>query len=109
MFVVFSNLSGISYESARIVSQVVSGIGFLGGGVIIRDGLNVRGLDTAATLWCTAAIGVLTSQGLIIHAVIRTAIILLVNIALRNIVRKLQLQKPFIWEETDLNEKRENC
>ncbi len=44
-------------DASRIAAYVVSGIGFLGGGVIMRDGFNVRGLNTAATLWCTAAIG----------------------------------------------------
>src|SRR5580704_16656815 len=43
----------------RIVSYVVSGIGFLGAGVIFKDGVNVRGLNTAATIWCSAAIGAL--------------------------------------------------
>src|ERR1700689_5875541 len=44
----------------RIVSYVVSGVGFLGAGVIFKDGGNVRGLNTAATIWCSAGIGVLT-------------------------------------------------
>ena len=47
----------------RVASYVVSGIGFLGGGVILREGVNVRGLNTAATLWCSAAIGVLAASG----------------------------------------------
>ena len=41
----------------RIASYVVSGVGFLGAGVILKDGASIRGLNTAATLWCTAAIG----------------------------------------------------
>src|ERR1700755_814321 len=47
----------------RVASYVVSGIGFLGGGVILREGANVRGLNTAATLWCSAAVGVLAGRG----------------------------------------------
>lgn len=43
----------------RIAAQIVSGIGFLGAGVIMREGMNIRGLNTAATLWCSAGIGVL--------------------------------------------------
>ena len=43
--------------TARIAAQVATGIGFLAGGVILRDGLRVRGLNTAATIWCVAAIG----------------------------------------------------
>lgn len=50
-------------DASRVAAYVVSGIGFLGGGVIMRDGFNVRGLNTAATLWCTAAVGVLCSLG----------------------------------------------
>jgi uncharacterized membrane protein YhiD involved in acid resistance len=44
----------------RIVSYVVSGVGFLGAGVIFKDGASVRGLNTAATIWCSAAIGALS-------------------------------------------------
>lgn len=52
----------------RVASYVVSGIGFLGGGVILREGFNVRGLNTAATLWCSAAVGVLAASGhLVVH------------------------------------------
>ena len=47
----------------RIVSYVVSGVGFLGAGVIFKDGANVRGLNTAATIWCSAAIGALSGLG----------------------------------------------
>src|SRR6516225_10064767 len=47
-------------DGLRVAAQVVSGIGFLGAGVIMRDGLNVRGLNTAATLWCSAAVGTLS-------------------------------------------------
>jgi hypothetical protein len=46
----------------RVASYAVSGIGFLGGSVILRDGFNVRGLGTAATLWCSAAVGVLAAS-----------------------------------------------
>jgi len=41
----------------RIASYIISGIGFLGGGVIIKQGVNIRGMNTAATLWCSAAVG----------------------------------------------------
>src|SRR5882724_9220042 len=46
-------------DGARVLAQIVSGVGFLGGGVILRDGMNVKGLTTAATLWCAAAVGML--------------------------------------------------
>ena len=43
--------------------RIVSGIGFIGGGVIFREGLTIKGLNTAATLWCSAAVGVLCGSG----------------------------------------------
>ena len=70
-------------DKTRIAAQVVSGIGFLGAGVILRNGNKVKGLNTAATLWCVAAIGVLCASGLIIEATIGTLFILLSNIILR--------------------------
>lgn len=88
LFVMFSILDG-SADRTRVAAQVVSGIGFLGGGVIIREGLNVRGLNTAATLWCTAAIGVLVSEGFILHAGIGTLMILVANTALRPIAKRM--------------------
>ena len=50
-------------NAMRVAAQVVSGIGFLGAGVIMREGLTVRGLNTAATLWCSAAVGTLSGSG----------------------------------------------
>jgi MgtC family len=62
-FVVFESLFPNDGSPTRVAAQVVSGIGFLGAGIIFREGLNVRGLNTAATLWCSAAIGVLAGAG----------------------------------------------
>lgn len=73
----------------RIAAQVVSGIGFLGAGVILKDGTNIKGLNTAATLWCNAAIGVLCAYGLLLEAGSGTILILMSNIVLRFISRKL--------------------
>ena len=72
-----------------IAAQVVSGIGFLGAGVILRDGTNIRGLNTAATLWCSAAIGALTALGLLVEASIGVLYILMSNIFLRFVSRKV--------------------
>jgi MgtC family/Integrase core domain len=52
----------------RVAAQVVSGIGFLGAGLIFREGMSVGGLNTAATLWCSAAIGVLAGAGYLAYA-----------------------------------------
>jgi putative Mg2+ transporter-C (MgtC) family protein len=62
-------------SSTRVASYVVSGVGFLGGGVILREGFNVRGLNTAATLWCSAAVGVLAAAGELLFALIATGTI----------------------------------
>ena len=66
-----------SFDPTRIAAQIVTGIGFLGAGAIIRQGLSVRGLTTAATLWVVAAIGLTCGAGYYAAAVITTAIVLL--------------------------------
>lgn len=57
-------------DSTRVAAQIVSGIGFLGAGLIIRDGTNVRGLSTAATIWSTAAVGILCTLQNPLYAII---------------------------------------
>ena len=78
LFVLYSTVDG-SANSTQVAAYVVSGIGFLGGGVILRDGFNVRGLNTAATLWCSAAVGVLSASGHLLFAVIATSAVLAVH------------------------------
>ncbi|GGB20972.1 MgtC/SapB family protein [Puia dinghuensis] len=75
--------------TGRVVSYVVSGVGFLGAGVIMKDGMNVRGLNTAATLWCSAAIGSLAGMGYVAEAAIGTAFILGAHLVLRPIGDKI--------------------
>jgi len=75
--------------TGRVSSYIVSGIGFLGAGVIMKDGVNVKGLNTAATLWCSAAIGSLSGMGYISEAVVGTIFILLAHLILRPIGNKL--------------------
>ncbi|MFP5352979.1 MAG: MgtC/SapB family protein [Actinomycetota bacterium] len=62
----------INFDPTRVAAQVVSGIGFLGAGAILREGLNVKGLTTAAALWVTAAIGVAVGLGYWSGAVLTT-------------------------------------
>jgi putative Mg2+ transporter-C (MgtC) family protein len=69
-------------DPTRVAAQVVSGIGFLGAGVILRDGLSVRGLATAATLWCSAAVGSLAGAGLIWMAAIGAVAVVACNTVL---------------------------
>jgi putative Mg2+ transporter-C (MgtC) family protein len=72
----FSTPAGIVFDPTRIAAQIVTGIGFLGAGAIIRQGLSVRGLTTAATLWVVAAIGMATGAGYYAAAVITTVLVL---------------------------------
>ena len=75
-----------------MAAQVVSGIGFLGAGLIFREGMSVRGLNTAATLWCSAAVGVLAGAGYPLYAALSTGFVLFVNLLLRPIVRFINRQ-----------------
>jgi putative Mg2+ transporter-C (MgtC) family protein len=85
LFVVLSAFGFEGGDPTRVAAQIVSGIGFLGGGVILRDGLTVRGLNTAATLWCSAAVGALAGSGLYFAAAVGTAVVIAVNTALRSV------------------------
>jgi len=76
-------------DPSRIAAQIVTGIGFLGAGVIMKDGLSVQGLNTAATIWCSAAVGTLCGLGLFLQAIVVTAFITLTHILLRPIGQKL--------------------
>ncbi len=82
-------LEGTGLDPNRISAQVVTGIGFLGAGAIIRYGVSVRGLTTAASLWTVAALGLLTAQGFFSAALITTAVIILSLYALRVIEDRL--------------------
>ena len=72
----FSTREGITFDPTRIAAQVVTGIGFLGAGAIIRQGLSIRGLTTAASLWVVAAIGMASGAGYYSAAVITTVLVL---------------------------------
>jgi putative Mg2+ transporter-C (MgtC) family protein len=85
----------------RIAAQVVSGIGFLAGGVILREGANVRGLNTAATIWCAAAIGCLSGSGWFSQAFIGALGVLVANILLRPIGHRIN-QQPLKGTEIEL-------
>ncbi|MCS6978724.1 MAG: MgtC/SapB family protein [Flavobacteriales bacterium] len=70
-------------DATRIIGQIVTGIGFLGAGVIMKDGLSVQGLNTAATIWCSAAVGALCGVGLPFQAILLAAMVVLTHVALR--------------------------
>jgi len=92
-FVVFSSLVGQG-DPTRVAAQVVSGIGFLGAGVILREGVNVRGLNTAATLWCSAMVGTFAGGGYWSATAIASGFVILANFLLRPLVLRLNRRVP---------------
>lgn len=75
--------------ATQVAAYVVSGIGFLGAGVIMKEGSHVWGLNTAATLWCSAAVGALCGVGLVAEAGVLTAAVLAGNTLLRPLVNAI--------------------
>jgi putative Mg2+ transporter-C (MgtC) family protein len=89
LFVSLSLLMDDKGSPTRVASYVVSGLGFLGGGVILREGLNVKGLNTAATIWCSGAVGSLCGAGFVAHAAFGTLTILLAHLCLRPLAQRI--------------------
>jgi putative Mg2+ transporter-C (MgtC) family protein len=91
IFVVFES-QFTDTSSTRVAAQVVTGIGFLGAGVIWKEGVNVRGLNTAATLWCSCAVGMLAGAGHWSRAIFAAGIVVGVNLVLRPLVGLINRQ-----------------
>ena len=89
-FVIFSQLFPNEVSPTRVAAQVVSGIGFLGAGIIFRDGFNVHGLNTAATLWCAAGVGMMAGAGAWPFALLLAVMVVFVNLGLRPLVKWLK-------------------
>lgn len=93
LFVMLSAVTTQDQTSlSRIAAQVVSGIGFLGAGVILREGLTVRGLNTAATLWCAAAVGTLAGAGWKLAAITGALAVLAIHLCLRALALRINRQ-----------------
>lgn len=92
LFVLLSVAMDDDTSPTRIAAQVVSGVGFLGAGVILRDGVNVRGINTAATLWCSAAVGTLAGAGQVGFAWAGAIAVMMANLTLRPIARRIDRQ-----------------
>ncbi|GIQ71006.1 MgtC/SapB family protein [Xylanibacillus composti] len=75
-FADFAEEEGVNMDPARLAAQVISGIGFLGAGVIMRNGVSITGLTTAASLWVVAAIGLAVGAGYYIGASVTTFLVL---------------------------------
>src|ERR1700735_2419344 len=99
IFITYARAASDNEGATRIAAQVVSGIGFLGAGVIFKEGLNVRGLNTAATLWCSAAVGLLAGEGLALYGLVAAILVIAANTLLRPIVRAINRQPVEMSEE----------
>lgn len=90
LFVLLGAMTGNGTTTlTQIAAYVVSGVGFLGGGVIMREQGAIQGINTAATLWCSAAVGVLCGAGHYGPALAGTAVILFINTVLREVGRAI--------------------
>ncbi len=85
-----------SDQTFRVAAAIIQGVGFLCSGVIFKESASVRGMNTAATLWCTAAVGVLASSGRCLAAVSAAGMLIISNLLLRPLARKI---KPLTAEE----------
>ncbi len=82
-------LTGDAGDPSRVAGQIVTGIGFLGAGVIMKDGMSVQGLNTAATIWCSAAVGALAGVGLVTESLITAFTVVSVHLILRPLGNRL--------------------
>ncbi len=78
MFTIISAFGFETADQSRVAAQIVTGVGFLGAGTILRSGVTISGLTTAATIWATAAIGMAVGSGLYIASVSGTILVLVI-------------------------------
>ena len=86
-------------DPTRIIAQIVTGVGFLGAGVILHDHGSIHGLTTAATIWCSAALGSLAGLGYYRETAICTVLVLIVNVAFK---------KADLWFSSEQKKTKEN-
>ncbi len=89
----FSNLPNRLGDPARLAAQVVSGIGFLGAGTIMRTGNNINGLTTAASLWVSAGLGLAVGAGYYLGALVTAIIVLITLLVLGKLEKKITSKK----------------
>ena len=101
--------TSVRVDPTRIAAQIVSGIGFLGAGAIIREGFNVRGLTTAAALWIVAAIGMAAGAGYYVGAALTTGLALAALVVFRRArpVLRRRLGTGFVTFEVELRREQE--
>ena len=88
-FVMAGAVVGDAAGSVRVVGQVVTGVGFLCGGVILHQGATVRGINTAATVWCAAAVGVFAGIGRLPTAGLVSVMVVLANVTLHYVEHRM--------------------
>jgi putative Mg2+ transporter-C (MgtC) family protein len=93
----FFSSPGVPTDPSRIAAQIVSGIGFLGAGAILKYGTSVRGLTTAASLWATAGVGMAAGAGAWIVAVVTTVLIVLSLGPLQWLITRLRSGQPHLF------------
>ncbi len=81
---------GTEGDVTRVAGQIATGIGFLGGGVIIKTNGNVQGLTTAATIWCCSAVGTMAGAGLLIETFICVGVILIITWLLQLVEQQIR-------------------
>lgn len=81
-YVIAGVLVGDASGPARVAGQVVTGVGFLCAGVIMHQGIKLRGINTAATIWCASAVGVLAGLGFIAWAALVALLVVIANVLL---------------------------
>ena len=85
-----AKITGDNSSSARIAAQIVTGIGFLGAGAIMKEGFNVSGLNTASTIWCSGAVGCLAGLGFWYEASIGTFFVIISHLVLRPVENRIE-------------------
>lgn len=99
----------IAPGTTQVIAYVVSGVGFLGAGAIVKDGGNVRGLNTAATLWCSAAVGAYAGAGKLQEAIFVTVLLIAINSVLRPLGRFIDHRSLSVVESNALYRLRLVC
>ena len=101
IFVDMANRLGGHEAAVHVIAYVVSGIGFLGAGVIMREEGNIRGLNTAATLWGSGAVGAAAGADLILEAMVGTVFVLMANTLLRPVANRIN-KKPIDMSNSEV-------
>jgi putative Mg2+ transporter-C (MgtC) family protein len=93
-------------NTVHIISAIITGVGFLGAGVIIQEGMAVKGVSTAATLWCSVAVGLFVGAGYFVPAIILAAFIIFVNLFLRPMVHCINAKTALAEKMSPLDEQK---